>query len=133
MGRIRLSPADRVKYPGGDDDGWIEFDMRRLVEQDAGWLEVFEETTGLTVSEFLTGVEKGSARPMRALLWAARKLNGCNDPWDAFRPQIILVDSEGVFDGTDVDPPANRAARRAAAKSAPAKAATRSRARVSKP
>lgn len=130
MGRIRLSPTDRVNYPGGDEEGWMPFDFAQLLAQDAGWLEVFEETTGFVFTDFLDGVEKGRARPLRALLWAARKLNGCDDAWASFRPQILLIEQDGVFDGSDADPPApaNRQGRRAAAKAS----APRSRARASK-
>lgn len=117
MGRIRLSEADREKYPGGDADGWMDFDVEQLTRQDAGWLEEFEETVDLSVHEFLQGLEKGRTRCVRALVWAARKLNGCDDKWADFRPQILLIEQEDVF-GDDADPPepGNRAERRAAAK-----------------
>lgn len=129
--RFRLSEADRERYPGPE---WLQYDTAVVLDLDLDTLEKIEETIGWTMVEFGAQLSRGSARSMRAMIWIARKLAGCDDAWDSFKPKVWQIEHDEADDQVeevDVDPPANRAERRAAAKAAPRKSTSRSRARAS--
>lgn len=110
--RYRLTDEDREKYPGPD---WLEFDVTLFLDRDVDFLEFFETTTGWSIPEFMAQVDRSSTRAMRALFWAGRRMAGCEDAWDSFKPKVWLAESEILPTEADTDPPvpANRAARRA--------------------
>lgn len=128
--RFRLCEADRERYPGPE---WLQYDTAVVLDLDLDTLEQIEETLGWTLIELGAQLARGSARGLRAMIWIARKLAGCDDAWASFKPKVWQIehDESDPVEAVDADPPANRAERRAAAKAAPRKSASRSRARAS--
>lgn len=126
--QYRLCADDRERYPGPE---WLVYDTDALLECDLDTLEQIEETIGWSLIELGVQLSRGTARSLRAMIWISRRMAGCDDAWASFKPKVWKIEHrEPVVEAVDVDPPANRASRRAAAK-APAKSASRSRVRAS--
>ena len=134
MPKIRMCDSDRETYGGPE---WAEIVMAEILDEETGLIEVLENPRGwdMTLTEFLTGIRRGSTRALRAMIWLARRKAGCVDDPLTFRPKV--QDSSGVryaalpaeeraadAEAADAVPPANRAARRAAKR--PAKKAAAS-------
>ncbi len=124
---FRLCEADRERYPGPE---WLVYDTETTLNCDLDTLEKIEETIGWTMVELGGQLARGSARGLRAMIWIARKLAGCDDAWDSFKPKVWSIEEQEVDPDPPVEP-ANRAGRRAAAR-APRKSASLSRVRASK-
>jgi len=112
LGRIRLCKEDRERYGGPE---WVEFDHDTLANCEAGFLERFEDATGMTITEFGDALNRGSVKSLRAMVWVARSLAGCEDPWPTFQPRVLRMDVEGLGDDDAPPAPTNRAGRRAKA------------------
>lgn len=64
----------KITYaPDGEVAQTWDFDPKRLMMAE---LEAIEKVTGLTFIEFGEGLNKGSAKAMRALVWILRKRHG---------------------------------------------------------
>jgi hypothetical protein len=138
MPRIRMCDADREKY-GGDE--WLELEAADILDEETGVIEQIEEAWGMSPAEFLHGVTRGTVKAVRALIWVARWKQGMRDNPRTFRPRTqefsgVQVEytaretarSEEIR-GSEADPPANRAERRAAR--TPRKAASTARSKRS--
>jgi hypothetical protein len=138
MPRIRMCDADRERYGGPE---WVELESADLTSEAAGVIEQIEEVFDMTPGEFLTKWRRGSIKALRAGIWVARWKAGVRENPHTFRP-LTQPGSGVTYEPTPAEaklraelatqleeaaasPPANRATRRAAAKKAPAKKATR--------
>lgn len=142
-----MRDADREKYgalckghQGGLCPEWVELSMTELVDEETGLLQQLEDvkTWDMSLPEFVDGTNRSKTFYLQALVWLARRKAGCRDDPHTFRPSVLehsgvvyefLPSELSAVDeakaAADADPPANRAAKRAAAR--PVKKAARKR------
>lgn len=127
--RFRFGEADRAVY--GED--WYELDIDKLADLDSGVLEEWEDQTGMAVmGDFTELLEQNRLRALRAALYLARRLAGCDDDWVSFKPNLfrLEIDEDAAKEGGPGNSP-NRAERRAAARTRGGRSGTSSQSTTS--